>query len=68
MLRHPSYCLLQLKSHHVIQLLHHFGKGQQKMITRSLESLEKREYIQIRGNHINFNINKISVIKSELGL
>jgi len=56
------------KSHHVIQLLHHFGKGQQKMIMRSLESLEKREYIQIRGNHINFNINKISVIKSELGL
>lgn len=56
------------KSHHIMQLLHFFEKGEHKLITRSLETLEKREYIQIKGSHINFNINKLSIIKSELGL
>lgn len=55
------------KSHHIINVIRSFEKNQQKEITRSLESLEKRNFILIRGNHINFNINKISTIKSELG-
>lgn len=62
------YKISGTKSHHIMQLIHFFEKGEHKLITRSLESLEKREYIQIKGSHINFNINKLSIIKSELGL
>ncbi len=56
------------KSHHIMKVLHFFERKQYKDVNRSLESLEKRNFIQIRGNHINFNINKISIIKSELGI
>lgn len=56
------------KSHHIMQLLQFFEKGQNKFVLRSLDDLERREFIQIRGNHINFNINKLQVIKTELGL
>lgn len=56
------------KSHHIIRLLHSFEKSQHKQVYRSLSELETKEFIQIRGNHINFNINKITIIKNELGL
>ena len=56
------------KSQHIIRILHCFEKNQHKTITQYLNSLEERDYIQIRGNHVNFNINKLSIIKSELGL
>jgi len=56
------------KAHHIMQLLQQFGKGKHKQILRSLDDLIAREFIEIRGNHINFNINKLQIIKTELGL
>lgn len=56
------------KSQHIIQLLHCFDKKQQKNIMRTVSLLEKRDFIKIRGSHINFNINKLGIIKTELGL
>lgn len=62
------WSISQSKSHHIMQLLQFFEKGQNKSVLRSLDDLEKRDFIQIRGNHINFNINKLQIIKTELGL
>ncbi len=56
------------KSHHIMQLLHCFDKGLQKTITNSLGNLVNNDYLQIRGNQINFNINKLPIIKTELGI
>jgi hypothetical protein len=30
--------------------------------------LVQNEFIEIRGNHINFNINKLPILKAELNL
>lgn len=54
------------KSHHVLQVYQSFEKGQYKLIASSLNNLIERDFIQIRGSHMNFNINKLPLIKSEL--
>ena len=54
------------KSHHVLQVYQSFDKAQQKVVASSLNSLIEREFIQIRGSHMNFNINKLPLIKNEL--
>lgn len=54
------------KAHHIMQLLQFFDKAKQKLIVRSLDDLIAREFIEIRGNHIYFNINKLNIIKTEL--
>lgn len=56
------------KSHHIMKFLQFFDKTQNKQIINSLKTLEEREFIKIRGNHINFNINKLQIIKTDLGL
>ncbi len=54
------------KSHHVLQVYQSFDKGQHKLIASSLNGLIERDFIQIRGSHMSFNINKLPLIKIEL--
>ncbi|MBK9932239.1 MAG: hypothetical protein IPP04_20590 [Saprospiraceae bacterium] len=56
------------KSQHVLKVYQFLGKSLNKDVARSLNKLEAEGFIQIKGSHINFNINKLSIIKSELGI
>lgn len=56
------------KSHHIVKLLSDFNKNQHKEILQSLNSLEERDYLKIKGSNIYLNINKIKIIRTELGL
>jgi hypothetical protein len=54
------------KAHHIMKLLHCFEKSKSKLILKSLQELEAKGYLELRGNHIYLNMNKIPIIKSEL--
>ena len=54
------------KSQHVLQVFQSFEKNQSKIVAGALNGLEVRGFIQIRGSHINFNINKLQIVKREL--
>lgn len=54
------------KSQHVLRLYQSFDKSQYKALGVALNNLSNKEFIQIRGNRLNFNINKLQVIKAEL--
>lgn len=51
------------KGQHIIKLIHCCQDTPQKKVIVALGNLEDRDYIQIRGHHVYFNINKISEIK-----
>lgn len=51
------------KGQHIIKLIHLCHTIPQKKVLSALELLEIREFIQIRGHHVYFNINKIADIK-----
>ncbi|MBA3827908.1 MAG: hypothetical protein H0X33_03135 [Taibaiella sp.] len=62
------YTISATKSHHISKIVQSFAKNQSKMIYNSLDNLQKRDFIQVHGSHINFNINKLSTIKSQIGI
>lgn len=56
------------KAHHIMQLVQRFPKGESKKVLKSLEGLELRGFLELRGNHIYLTMNKIQTIKTELGI
>jgi hypothetical protein len=56
------------KSHHIVKLLHSCKNYSQKKILNALENLELKEFIEIRGHHINLEINKLTIIKQIIGM
>jgi predicted transcriptional regulator len=54
------------KGHHLIQILQSFEKWEQKAVSKSISNLGNNGYLDIRGNHVYFNINRILAIKKIL--
>lgn len=54
------------KSQHIIKVLQYFSKPQQKQVTNAINSLAERDYLKLRGSHVNLSINKLHIIKSHL--
>jgi hypothetical protein len=51
------------KGHHIIRLIKYFGDQNKKKITKTLKSLEDKGYISLRGSFIQFEINKLHLVK-----
>lgn len=55
------------KGHHISKLLKSFDKTQSKKVNISLKTLQEVGFLEIRGIHIYFAINKIGDIKKIIG-
>lgn len=58
----------QTKGHHIMQLMHCFQKAEGRKVLIGLDSLEAKGFIEIKGNHIYPQINRIQTIKQILGI
>jgi len=54
------------KGHHVVKLSHCFEKSKRRFIYKSLQDLQEKGFLDIRGIHVYFVTNKISDIKEIL--
>ncbi|WP_374163837.1 hypothetical protein [Arcticibacter sp. MXS-1] len=54
------------KGHHIVKLLQSFDKSAAKKVNKGLKGLEERGFVNIKGIHVSFNINKINMIKQIL--
>jgi hypothetical protein len=55
------------KGHHISKLVKSFDRSQTKKVNKSLKSLEEAGFLEIRGIHIYFAINKTADIKKIIG-
>lgn len=56
------------KGHHISKLIGAFPQANARVIHRALKKLEEQGYLDIRGFHVYFKLNKINIIKQILGL
>jgi hypothetical protein len=56
----------EIRSHHIANLLKGSHGYSKKQVTRSLNDLIERGFLEMHGNHVVPNINRLSQIKSEI--
>ena len=56
------------KGHHITKLLKSFEKSDSKKVHKSLKALQEKGFLDIRGIHVYFPINKTSIIKQIVNL
>lgn len=56
------------KGHHITKLANCFGQNKRRVIYKNLSYLQARGLLDIRGIHVYFVTNKISIIKEILGI
>lgn len=51
------------KGHHIVKITQAFSKIKPRIIYKAIKSLEERGFLEIKGTHVYFNINKTNLIK-----